>query len=276
MADLLTTRQVQDLLQVDRTTIYRMIDDGRLPAIRVGKQWRFSKEELGRWMQTQGALPAVDPAPVAPPAHSASAAPASLAQILPLACVQLIQDAFAEMLECALVVTDMQGQPVTQVSNPSGLFVAVTEHTGSGWAGCMRTWQQMADAISLEPRFTTNELGLLCARGLIRQGSELKGLVVAGCIAPDNWPPSSEQLAEAAKEAGAETAYLAAHCDAVHHLDAEQRARVLRFVQRIADVFSHIAEDRSSSSTGCKPIAVLTVTIEPIYEQGGIAHEEAS
>ena len=41
MADLLTTSQVQDRLQVDRTTIYRMIDAGHLPAIRVGKQWRF-------------------------------------------------------------------------------------------------------------------------------------------------------------------------------------------------------------------------------------------
>ena len=48
MADLLTTNQVQTLLKVDRTTIYRMVEQGRLPAIRVGKQWRFSRPEIER------------------------------------------------------------------------------------------------------------------------------------------------------------------------------------------------------------------------------------
>jgi excisionase family DNA binding protein len=48
MSDLLTTNQVQDLLHVDRTTIYRLVESGRLPAIRVGKQWRFSRPEIER------------------------------------------------------------------------------------------------------------------------------------------------------------------------------------------------------------------------------------
>jgi len=38
MSELLTTHQVQDLLKVDRSTIYRMVEAGRLPAVRVGKQ----------------------------------------------------------------------------------------------------------------------------------------------------------------------------------------------------------------------------------------------
>ena len=56
MPDLLTTTQVQDLLQVDRTTIYRMVESGRLPAIRVGKQWRFSRPEIERWLGTAASL----------------------------------------------------------------------------------------------------------------------------------------------------------------------------------------------------------------------------
>ena len=43
---LLTAKQVQDLLHVDRTTIYRMLKDGRLNGVKVGKHWRFSAQEV--------------------------------------------------------------------------------------------------------------------------------------------------------------------------------------------------------------------------------------
>src|SRR5271157_1554396 len=102
MADLLTTGQVQGLLRVDRTTIYRMVEDRRLPAIRVGKQWRFEKDEIERWLQAQTSPQA---APLAAnPASGQAAAPSTgpcaaphLSEILPLTCVQLLQDAFADM-----------------------------------------------------------------------------------------------------------------------------------------------------------------------------------
>jgi excisionase family DNA binding protein len=35
---MLTAQQVQDLLDVDASTIYRMAGDGRLPAVRIGRQ----------------------------------------------------------------------------------------------------------------------------------------------------------------------------------------------------------------------------------------------
>jgi excisionase family DNA binding protein len=40
----LTTRQVQNILQVDRITIYRMLQDGRLKGVKIGQQWRFPAE----------------------------------------------------------------------------------------------------------------------------------------------------------------------------------------------------------------------------------------
>ncbi len=43
MEDLLTTREVQELLKVDRITIYRMLQDGRLHGMKIGQQWRFPK-----------------------------------------------------------------------------------------------------------------------------------------------------------------------------------------------------------------------------------------
>ena len=56
MTDLLTTSEVQQILSVDRTTIYRMVESGRLPAIRVGKQWRFSRPEIERWLRGQAVI----------------------------------------------------------------------------------------------------------------------------------------------------------------------------------------------------------------------------
>src|SRR5262245_48585359 len=127
MNDLLTTNQVQTLLRVDRTTIYRLVESGRLPAIRVGKQWRFSRPDIERWLQSQAvaSAPTDGPAEQVPPASPASGAqrgPTSLElyDLLPKECVQLIQDAFADILGVMMVITDMQGNPVTAVSNPCG------------------------------------------------------------------------------------------------------------------------------------------------------------
>lgn len=38
MSDYLTPKQVAELLNVDRETVYRMIRDGRLPAVRVNER----------------------------------------------------------------------------------------------------------------------------------------------------------------------------------------------------------------------------------------------
>ena len=59
MADkLLTTRELEELLQLDRVTIYRMVKDGEIPALRVGGQWRFSSEAIDAWLKAQrGEIP---------------------------------------------------------------------------------------------------------------------------------------------------------------------------------------------------------------------------
>ena len=46
MLNLISAKDVQELLQVDRSTVYRMAEDGRLPAIKVGRQWRFEAEAI--------------------------------------------------------------------------------------------------------------------------------------------------------------------------------------------------------------------------------------
>ena len=49
----LTTEEVLEYLQVNLRTVYRLIKAGRIPAVRVGRQWRFRKRDLDAWVETQ-------------------------------------------------------------------------------------------------------------------------------------------------------------------------------------------------------------------------------
>jgi excisionase family DNA binding protein len=255
LTDLLTTHQVQDLLSIDRTTIYRMVQGGQLPAIRVGKQWRFARPEIERWLHSQAAAGGMATAQDNTPTPAGAAS--SLADLLPLSSLQMIQDAFAEALGVMMVMTDMEGRPVTRVSNSCGLYDTVIGNAEAA-ARCIQGWQRMADDLTLEPKFLPNELGLLCARGLIRSGNELKGMVFMGGVAPDEWPPSPEGIEAIAAHHGLDPECVQESILAVHRLDRPDRERALGFAQRLADICSHMMEDWSSLYRRLQAIASLT------------------
>lgn len=60
----LTTEEVLEYLQVNLRTVYRLIKAGKIPAVRVGRQWRFRKRDIDAWLDSQrprggrGAAPA--------------------------------------------------------------------------------------------------------------------------------------------------------------------------------------------------------------------------
>src|SRR4030095_7617994 len=45
----LTTQEVLDYLHVNLRTVYRLIKAGKIPAVRVGRQWRFKRADLDAW-----------------------------------------------------------------------------------------------------------------------------------------------------------------------------------------------------------------------------------
>jgi excisionase family DNA binding protein len=49
----LTTEEVLEYLQVNLRTVYRLIKAGKIPAVRVGRQWRFRKTDIDRWLSSQ-------------------------------------------------------------------------------------------------------------------------------------------------------------------------------------------------------------------------------
>jgi excisionase family DNA binding protein len=252
MAEFLTTRQLQELLRVDRTTIYRMAESGRLPGVKVGKQWRFARDQIEAWLEMQtGGLRnngSIGPTPRSAP---------DLRQIIPLGCVQIVQDSFAELLGVMMVVTDLEGMPLTRPSNPCGLYLA-TKRSPMAHRRCLETWAEMARDPSLTPRFRSTPLGLLCARGLIRVGDTIQAMLVVGGIAPPIWPPSTDEIARMAATLQIEQAIIERHLDEVHRLSYAEQAKVLAYVQRIADIFAHIANERLVLFERLQRIAEIT------------------
>jgi len=47
---LLTTEQVARYLKVDNFTVYRLVTQRKIPAFKVGSQWRFKKKLIDAWL----------------------------------------------------------------------------------------------------------------------------------------------------------------------------------------------------------------------------------
>ncbi len=49
--EFMTTEEVAQYLRVDKYTVYRLVAKKRLPAIKVGIQWRFKRSILEGWLK---------------------------------------------------------------------------------------------------------------------------------------------------------------------------------------------------------------------------------
>ena len=48
--EVLTVKELCDLLRVNQSTVYKLVREGSIPAFRVGSEWRFRKDVIMRWM----------------------------------------------------------------------------------------------------------------------------------------------------------------------------------------------------------------------------------
>ena len=55
--DLLTVKEVAEYLRVNQYTVYRLVSQKKLPAFKVGSQWRFERRLLDRWLKKQLNIP---------------------------------------------------------------------------------------------------------------------------------------------------------------------------------------------------------------------------
>ncbi len=46
----LTVKGLCQYLKIPKSTLYMMLGKGQIPAAKVGRQWRFNKDSIDKWM----------------------------------------------------------------------------------------------------------------------------------------------------------------------------------------------------------------------------------
>lgn len=245
MDELLTTKQVLDLLQVDRTTIYRMLKDGRLTGIKVGQQWRFPRPEVEALLSgtplTKPNQPLITP------------------EILPVSCLQSIQDVSAEAMEVGAIVTDSDGTPITEISN-SGQFCNLIRSVESGRQACHESWQKISQQHGTAPRFVICHAGCAYARA----GIEVNGIPYAMLITGQFYlaPPDSDEERQRvdllARLHGLNAGELAKAAKNLPILSQDKQEKITPWLEKLADTFSLIGRERADMLDRLQRIASMS------------------
>ncbi len=156
--DLLSADEVGRRLGIDVSTVYRMAGDGRLNAIKVGRQWRFPVDAI----PVRGWDSPVD-----------------------VTTAEAVAAVAADLLGTMVVITDLEGHAMTQVHNPCPRYRQASPEAA---LACMQEWRELANRSDFVPRFERGALGFECAAAFIRAGDRLVGLVIVGGIAPLDEP----------------------------------------------------------------------------------------
>ena len=56
MSDLMTVKEVAEYLKLNYMTVYKLAQKGRIPASKIGGNWRFKKELLDEWIAKQSTV----------------------------------------------------------------------------------------------------------------------------------------------------------------------------------------------------------------------------
>jgi excisionase family DNA binding protein len=252
MDDLLTTSEVQALLKLDRTTIYRMIKAGRLAGVRVGQQWRFPRANVEALLSRDAAGECPDSAPEPPLALSPD--------VLPLHCMQAIQDVFAALGRVGALTTGLDGVPLTEPSGP-GTIWQLLKASAAGHQYCIARWRALAERSSRAPQLGAGPAGLGCIHMLIELEGQPNALLVAGPFRGDTAIPDLDGLA---RELGLEADALACAAREAPCLDAASQTQVGWCMAKVGQTFETIGRERAQMIGRLRRIAALSALDEPL------------
>ncbi|HEY73959.1 MAG TPA: helix-turn-helix domain-containing protein [Thermoflexia bacterium] len=243
--ELMTTRELQDFLRVDRTTIYNMLNAGRLPGFKVGGQWRFSRREIESWMREQREVERTMPLPPSP-------------NVFPLDCIHSIQSIFSEAIDVGSIVTRLDGQPLTEISN-SCAFCDLILSTPEGSRRCAESWQALTGQIERKPRLRQCHAGLLYARGRIEVENEFLAMVFAGqIVVNETLETVTAGVGELAAACALDPAQLRDALPSVRFLTADRSELLMNLLERMAKTLSDIGRERLVLLRKLRHIAEVT------------------
>ena len=48
--DVLTIDELSTYLKISKSTLYKLVREGKIPSQKIGRHWRFRKETIDRWL----------------------------------------------------------------------------------------------------------------------------------------------------------------------------------------------------------------------------------
>lgn len=246
MSELLTTKQLQELLKIDRVTVYRMLNDGRLKGIKVGNQWRFSQNEIDRLTGEERDTPE----------------PESIDEALtdfPSDCVEKVQGIFAGIIGIGALTVSLRGDALTEptYANP---FCKLILSNPSGRMACQASWRKIAMRTTGEPPFQVCHAGLCYQRSIVNLDDQPAAWLVAGqfyVAAPDR-DKERERLENLANKHDIPLSLLTEAVLKIPILKKYQQEQVQEWTPKVANTINSILCERSDLMNRLQRIADLS------------------
>jgi excisionase family DNA binding protein len=51
ITDVLTIVELADYLRIPKSTLYKLVREGRIPSQKIGRHWRFRKGAIDHWLE---------------------------------------------------------------------------------------------------------------------------------------------------------------------------------------------------------------------------------
>lgn len=245
MDDFLTARQVQEILKVDRITVYRMLNDGRLNGTKIGQQWRFPRIEVERLLNGTR--------------YPESVAIMTEDNSLPIHCFQTIQDLFSSVSEYPAILVNMQGIPITEMSRPSVYYQLICNNP-EGRKTFVDSCERFVKQAKMGERRFTCFTGLHYAGKFISSGAEPVGLFLVGGFKHKgiHSKPEKQTATNNGLESFIESEEIQAAYDTVPQLSYEQEEKLDSWAAATVQAFESILKERSAFALRLKKIADLT------------------
>ncbi len=247
METFLTTKQVQDLFKIDRITVYRMLQDGRLKGVKIGNQWRFPQREVERLL---------------------SGGPVEMAvseekdTVFPIHCVQTIQNLFTSVSQCSALIIDQDGKQVTQISQP-GPVCELLLSNDAGRDLCQEAWQSIAKTANGRSELFTCYAGLKYFGSVILNQNKKQGVFLAGefYLTDSDAEYEKEILKQTARECGIDEQAMIEAASKVRRLSPEEQKHLSYQPEAAATAVESILSERTSFMERLQQIANLTQSL---------------
>jgi excisionase family DNA binding protein len=246
MSELLTTKQLQELLKIDRVTVYRMLNDGRLKGVKIGNQWRFPQNEIDRLMGEEREI----------------TEPESNDEALtdfPSDCVLKVQEIFAGIIGIGAITVTLRGDALTEptYSNP---FCKLMLASPSGRQACQASWRKIALRTTGEPPFQVCHAGLCYQRSIINLDDQPAAWLVAGqfYINPPDRDTEKERLEQLSNKHNIPLSQLTEAAWKIPVLKKYQQEQVQEWTPKVANTINSILCERSDLMNRLQRIADLS------------------